>query len=801
MQKKNLKIKSTNKGITLIALVITIIILIILAGISISMLLGDNGVIERAKRASQNYTIAAEEEQEYLEYLTGLLDDDSPDEDIIKEARGNGTLSGEGTESNPYLIQSIEDLVYLSNQVKGGNTYTGKHFKLEISLDFKDRKSYLNPDSEDFDDINENGTISTLFTELTTGKGFYSIGVDDYRFEGIFNGNNKSIRNIFGRSLFGYINNATIKNLKMLGVTIPYSRGGIIDTASGDVIIDNCKATGQMPNGGSNYGGIIGYATPYTGNSSNSLRISSTTNAITLTPVGNYKGGIVGYLEVDAEFKNCSNEGTIRGSQYVGGIVGYLTANAEFEDCSNTGTIYSIECSGGILGEVNIGTTTIYDSISINLTNCTNTGEITGNGSYIAGIAGYIYGYGDGTTNVSINFTKCTNTVDITGNKTIGGIVSYIYRCNDVNFIDCTNTGDITGLSNSAMNLAGIVGYLEGKGGSLDNISEFTNCSNSGSITGYSTLGGIVANLRKKSNFTNCSNTGSLTGYNYIGGIVGDTYGAGRADITNCYNSGTITASNTYAGGIEARGALGTISYCYNTGTLNFYGSSGGIVGAVASAGQNPTITHCYNSGTINVSSSTSNSLYNIGGIIGDFCSTSTTTLISYSYNTGNINVTASRAYQIGGICGIYGNVENCYNSGNITITSGSISNTGGILGYNTGNVTNCYNTGKITTTPDITYEGNIGGITGVGGTLENCYNIGKIETNTSTNYVGSVTVDSTTKNCYYLIGTHEKAVGGSRTYDVTAVENEDSMKSIMNTKFATIEGWKISTTGGYPEL
>ena len=39
------------KGITLVALVVTIIVLIILAGISISLILGDNGIITKAKEA------------------------------------------------------------------------------------------------------------------------------------------------------------------------------------------------------------------------------------------------------------------------------------------------------------------------------------------------------------------------------------------------------------------------------------------------------------------------------------------------------------------------------------------------------------------------------------------------------------------------------------------------------------------------------------------------------------------------------------------------------------------------------
>ena len=48
MEKLNKTLKSNEKAITLIALVITIIVLLILAGISISMLSGDNGILQKA---------------------------------------------------------------------------------------------------------------------------------------------------------------------------------------------------------------------------------------------------------------------------------------------------------------------------------------------------------------------------------------------------------------------------------------------------------------------------------------------------------------------------------------------------------------------------------------------------------------------------------------------------------------------------------------------------------------------------------------------------------------------------------
>ncbi|MCI8444764.1 MAG: hypothetical protein HFJ37_06455 [Clostridia bacterium] len=51
-----------NKGITLIALVITIIVLLILAGVSIAMLTGNNGVLTQAKNASSDTKVAEAKE-------------------------------------------------------------------------------------------------------------------------------------------------------------------------------------------------------------------------------------------------------------------------------------------------------------------------------------------------------------------------------------------------------------------------------------------------------------------------------------------------------------------------------------------------------------------------------------------------------------------------------------------------------------------------------------------------------------------------------------------------------------------
>ena len=64
-----------NKGITLIALVITIIILLILAGVSIAMLTGNNGILIQAKLAKENTEVAKEQEEKDLDKINSYINE------------------------------------------------------------------------------------------------------------------------------------------------------------------------------------------------------------------------------------------------------------------------------------------------------------------------------------------------------------------------------------------------------------------------------------------------------------------------------------------------------------------------------------------------------------------------------------------------------------------------------------------------------------------------------------------------------------------------------------------------------
>ena len=73
------------KGITLIALVITIVVLLILAGVSISMLTGNNGILTQAQKSKQATEEAAQKEKEDLIKLEMLANNSNVNIPNLKE--------------------------------------------------------------------------------------------------------------------------------------------------------------------------------------------------------------------------------------------------------------------------------------------------------------------------------------------------------------------------------------------------------------------------------------------------------------------------------------------------------------------------------------------------------------------------------------------------------------------------------------------------------------------------------------------------------------------------------------------
>ena len=118
MEKFRKKIFKSTKGITLIALVVTIIILLILAGVSIAMLTGNNGVLTQAKSAKEKTGEKGEQER-------------------VNLAASSAMTLGMGTITTENLNKAIQDEFGASKSVTGTGpwTYQGeyKSYKIEKS--------------------------------------------------------------------------------------------------------------------------------------------------------------------------------------------------------------------------------------------------------------------------------------------------------------------------------------------------------------------------------------------------------------------------------------------------------------------------------------------------------------------------------------------------------------------------------------------------------------------------------------------------------------------------------------------
>jgi hypothetical protein len=252
---------------------------------------------------------------------------------------------GNGSQQTPYLISSKADMVALAEAVKARNNYSGKYFLLTRDL------------------TGANDVITTIIGIPITGS-------TNRFFSGTFDGGGHIIEVNINASerymgIFGYVENATIKNL---GIT-----GSISSTYAGNPYT----------------GGICGYAVSTTlSDCYNTGRISSRC----------YIGGICGFVENSTSISNCYNTGEISADYssplYVGGICGicgYSSTTSIINNCYNTGKIAATSSlnspsAGGICG---------YSSSTIN--NCYNTGEISavstgqfsGN-TYAGGICGYL---------------------------------------------------------------------------------------------------------------------------------------------------------------------------------------------------------------------------------------------------------------------------------------------------------------------------------------------------------------------------------------------------------------------------
>ena len=125
------RIKKANSGITIITLVVTIIVLIILAGVSMNMLVGDNGIITKAQQAKENIELAQIEEQTSLNQL-------------YEEMNQEGIyIEDEECSKKDEIIQSLqEELEETKRQLMVYKLAEGDYIKYDTGVE-RDRSYYL----------------------------------------------------------------------------------------------------------------------------------------------------------------------------------------------------------------------------------------------------------------------------------------------------------------------------------------------------------------------------------------------------------------------------------------------------------------------------------------------------------------------------------------------------------------------------------------------------------------------------------------------------------------------------------
>ena len=292
------------QGITLLALVITIIILLILAGITISAITGDNGIIGNAGQAKEETEIANEKEiiekatvqamgnnkygnieeselQEQLDKETGeekteVLNVEDEFEVVFHESNRyytvdkDGNVQGAyeiiedkypgditvgkdgetlyGSEEKPYEIWCIEDLMEWS---KNYSQYMNAYIKLCTNLNFKSELSYANSETKDYGDVNQDGNTDSLIKELQSREGFKPI----QQFSGNFDGDENIISNLYiskqdNAGLILSLNNANFKNITIKGEIYSQSNNAGIISQGGNSQIENIISDVKI------YGGV-----------------------------------------------------------------------------------------------------------------------------------------------------------------------------------------------------------------------------------------------------------------------------------------------------------------------------------------------------------------------------------------------------------------------------------------------------------------------------------------------------------------------------------------------------------------
>ena len=496
-----------NTGITMISLVVTIIVLIILAGVSMSMIVGDNGIITQAQNAKkkteeaqarEKLDIALMElqtekymnanynaEQFVTDYLTSqgmVIQEDIVIVDGYQFVINRGNLSivqslGKGTESQTIKIALNSNIA---------SDYTKATLTIEIQGSNNLKKIQVNGEQIDIPEKTENKY--TVTQEVTT-NGNYSVYVldsnEEYKMgkieitgisEDMQISTKEELENFRDRVNTGATyegRTIILKNdIDLQGNAdnqwIPIGRDESIvfkGTFNGNkhvirnIYIDTTDA----------FQGLFGSVQDAT--------IENVTVTGNIVNSGDWVGGIASSLLGNTEIINCHNEINIQNlnSYYIGGVVGIINRQSTVKNCSNKGNVSSSGKNAG--GETTIG-----------------------------GIAGACHGH----------IESCYNTGNIHGYRLAGGITGGLLQGE---IKDCYNTGNVEVENRTA---GGISGYIHYYSEATLGYTRIINTYSIGEVSGPSYVGASIGEIANKEIPVEASNNYALNQNNMpaIGGNV-----------------------------------------------------------------------------------------------------------------------------------------------------------------------------------------------------------------------------------------------------------------------------------------
>lgn len=452
----------------------------------------NNGIVAELKQGTdKEYTVGTLDTSTNTvgTFNVNVVSQANPVEDTNVTARGTGNFSGDitkyytalfsdfgwkdgktpedndwgGSATNPYVISKPEHLLRLSQIVNGGMAWNSIQNTVTVgvciapqttakatSRDYKDAYFLVTVD------IDMSGYISTdgVYNFLPIGTRSTQ-NQTELPFSATFDGGDNTITYVYNVGsfynvdgartnyvgLFGYLNGATISNLKVA------SNGGLSITDNSGIV-------------GIEYvGGIAGYA------------VDSTLYNSVLAYGGwvrgeTYVGGIVGYGEritiVSSEAVSSANVG---GETYVGGIVGkWIVSNQSQIGGSVAGQRYvtpadqidvmGIKYVGGIAGWMDTSSCATTISYAPQLNNNGKDGNfiVVGGIEYVGALFGAFIGNGYHQNATNDKYTAIVIDKDASDNFKVGNVKVILQNLNDKS------------ASGNAKVVGGLVGYAEGVG-------------------------------------------------------------------------------------------------------------------------------------------------------------------------------------------------------------------------------------------------------------------------------------------------------------------------------------------------